>query len=265
MKFATVENKKVEATSGAKGVCVGCGSELIPKCGEIRVKHWSHKSTRHCDPWWENETEWHRAWKNQFPMEWQEVVHRAENGEKHIADVKTEQGWVLEFQHSSIKPDERRARNAFYKPKLIWIIDGTRRKRDEPKFSEVWESGDQVKVNFPLRTVVSDDCALIREWADTDAPVFFDFGESVPLWCLLPGSVNGKAFIGTFFRKGFLEFHRPGATQMGKDFTGLMKTLREIVSLVNSRGNVLSRPNRQSQMGNFQRHLTRLNRSRRRL
>jgi hypothetical protein len=50
----------------------------------------------------ENETEWHRAWKDQFPPEWQEIVHLAGDGERHIADVKTGDGWVIEFQHSYI-------------------------------------------------------------------------------------------------------------------------------------------------------------------
>jgi len=56
-----------------------------------------------CDNWWENETQWHRDWKNHFPVEWQEVVQIAEDGEKHIADVKTSEGWVVEFQHSYLK------------------------------------------------------------------------------------------------------------------------------------------------------------------
>lgn len=45
-----------------------------------------------------------------------------ESGEKHIADVKTDSGWVLEFQHSNINPKERLSRNSFY-PKLVWVVD----------------------------------------------------------------------------------------------------------------------------------------------
>lgn len=37
------------------------------------------------------------------------------------AEVKIEDGWVLEFQHSFLNPSERQARNDFYK-KLVWII-----------------------------------------------------------------------------------------------------------------------------------------------
>jgi competence CoiA-like predicted nuclease len=133
MKFAIINGNKVEAYRGAKGICPSCGSELIAKCGEVKINHWAHKGNRNCDLWWENETEWHRQWKNQFPKEWQEIVHFDEKGEKHIADVKTKNGWVLEFQHSYIKPEERNYRNAFYS-KLVWIIDGLRRKTDRIQF-----------------------------------------------------------------------------------------------------------------------------------
>ena len=82
-----------------KGVCPSCGSELIAKCGEIVIHHWAHKK-KCSDHWWENETEWHRNWKDKFPKEWQEVVHFSDDGEKHIADVKTRNGFVIEFQHA---------------------------------------------------------------------------------------------------------------------------------------------------------------------
>jgi competence protein CoiA len=46
---------------------------------------------------------------------------------KHIADVRTIGGWVIEFQHSTLNPDERRSREKFYQ-RLIWVVDGTKRK-----------------------------------------------------------------------------------------------------------------------------------------
>ena len=85
---------------------------MIAKCGEQRVWHWAHQGTRTCDRWWEPETKWHRDWKNQFPKDWQEVIHQSD-GEKHIAGVKTESGMVIEFQHSFLRRDEREARENF--------------------------------------------------------------------------------------------------------------------------------------------------------
>jgi hypothetical protein len=168
---------------------------MVAKCGEVRTKHWAHLGKRVCDPWWENETEWHRAWKGQFPVDWQEIVHSAESGEKHIADVRTDQGWVLEFQHSYLDPAERRARDAFY-PKLVWVVDGARRKRDQSQFFKTFEQGTPVPSNVPLRSVLSHGCPILREWCGSRAPVFLDFGEAVRLWCLLPGDPNGKAYVG---------------------------------------------------------------------
>ena len=101
MKYAIIDNTKTGATKGAKGICPICGSILIAKCGTDRMNHWSHKGIRNCDLWWENETEWHRAWKSNFVTEWQEVIHTdTQTDEKHIADVCTAKGLVVEFQHS---------------------------------------------------------------------------------------------------------------------------------------------------------------------
>ncbi|MBK8202524.1 MAG: hypothetical protein IPK68_09510 [Bdellovibrionales bacterium] len=104
MKYALVEGKREDAQPGLSGECPGCGRPVVEKCGELKISHWAHIGKRICDPWWENETEWHRTWKGHFPKQWQEFVHRAEDGERHIADVKTDQGYIIEFQHSHIRP-----------------------------------------------------------------------------------------------------------------------------------------------------------------
>lgn len=103
MKYAIVNNQKVEAEKGLKGFCPICQQPVIAKCGTYKINHWAHKSIMHCDKWWENETEWHRQWKDTFPKEWQEIVSIDEKtGEKHIADIQTSSGMVVEFQHSNI-------------------------------------------------------------------------------------------------------------------------------------------------------------------
>ncbi len=80
MKFALVNGERSAPTPRTVGQCPTCGSELIAKCGERKVWHWAHKAIRHCDRWWESETEWHRAWKDKFRGEWQEIIHTADNG-----------------------------------------------------------------------------------------------------------------------------------------------------------------------------------------
>jgi hypothetical protein len=125
MKYAVVHQERTTPSPGARGSCPACGGEVLAKCGKRLVWHWSHMSLRHCDLWWENETQWHREWKSQYPSEWQEVVQFDELlGEKHIADVKTPHGLVLEFQNSPMSSSELLSREKFY-GNMIWIVNGT--------------------------------------------------------------------------------------------------------------------------------------------
>lgn len=233
MRFSIVNGEKREAQKGLTGICIGCEQPVIPKCGPIKVKHWAHKSQCECDHWWENETEWHYSWKNNFPVECQEIRHRAEDGEWHIADVKTKQGYILEFQHSFLKSEERLARNNFYGNKLIWIVDGLKRSKDLSKFDLILKKRKQIHQNIQLYHIPSsfEECSLLREWSDCNTPVFFDFGLELPLWCLLPKSVNGALYIGPFPRQSFIELHNGGLTKSAQNFEELMRTLSEIVTV----------------------------------
>ena len=125
MQYALVHNVRQEAFKGGSGTCPTCGAGMIAKCGNRMIRHWAHAHRENCDPWWENETQWHRSWKNLFPEEWREVSHTASDGEIHRADIKTSAGIAIEFQHSFITDGERQSRERFYK-KLIWVIDGNR-------------------------------------------------------------------------------------------------------------------------------------------
>src|SRR5262249_39418969 len=146
MKFALVDGERREAKPGLSGKCPGCGNAVIAKCGELRVWHWAHWRKRDCDRWSEPETEWHRAWKNQFPEGWQEIIHQSQSeaGERHIADVKTESGVVLEFQLSHLPREEREARENFYR-NMVGVVYGLRRVRDRPRFFEALARASIVK------------------------------------------------------------------------------------------------------------------------
>lgn len=127
MKYAIVNNERVEPTPKIKGVCPGCGEEVIAKCGAINIWHWAHKNAD-CDPWYEPEGDWHRELKNKVPKEYQEVVL----GE-HRADIYSPD-WgspVIEIQNSPISPQEINEREVFYKQfissyphKLVWVVNG---------------------------------------------------------------------------------------------------------------------------------------------
>jgi len=124
MEFALVNDLRTKPIKGLKGFCPICGNPVIAKCGNRKVHHWAHVHEFNCDPWWENETPWHREWKSHFPDAWHEnVFFDQTTGEKHIADIFTPNGITLEFQNSPMSYTELGLREAFYK-KMIWVVNG---------------------------------------------------------------------------------------------------------------------------------------------
>ncbi len=176
MHFALSENRRIEATPRAAGVCPGCGAEMLARCGTKKVWHWAHKGRRHCDRWWENETQWHRDWKNKFSSDWQEIPARDARGELHIADIKTPEGLTIEFQHSAIKPDEIVKRTAFY-DQVIWIIDATRRPTDAKQYAQMLEYSYSERFDgVDIHTVYVEETRLLKEWGSLGRIVGFDYG-----------------------------------------------------------------------------------------
>lgn len=233
MKFALVgEQQRGEAQPDLSGKCPSCGSQMIAKCGEIKIWHWAHLGRRICDPWWENETEWHRTWKGYFPVEWQERIHIASDGEKHIADVKTDSGVVLEFQHSHLNPEERRARNKFYQ-KLVWVVDGNRRPRYKAQFFKALEEMNPVSSGPTVRKIFLAWSQLLQEWVDPHAPAFIDFGEESPLWGLIPANPDSMyVHVAAISRNEFVDLHLKGTIQ---EFVEYIRRLQNIVSADDNR------------------------------
>jgi competence protein CoiA len=235
MKFALVDGRRQDAQPNLSANCPSCGHPMIAKCGEVRIPHWAHKSTLLCDPWWESETEWHRNWKDQFPVNWQEFIYLADNGEKHIADVRTDHGWAIEFQHSYINPEERRSRDGFYR-KLVWVVDATRRKTDEAQFREALQSSAPVG-NDPqtlVRRVSTDHCRLLQEWSGSPAPIFFDFGNGPTLWWLLARRPDEPMYVAPWSRMNFIATHHGNGPEGTRDFDEFARTINGLVAPYNA-------------------------------
>lgn len=130
MNYALYENQKVSAEEYKKSEnldlkCPCCNSKVLAKQGEINVWHFAHKIKNRCSEWFKPMTEWHINWQKQFPEKNREIIHKCKKtGEKHIADIKTDNGIVIEFQHSSISSKEIKSREEFYGEKMIWVLDG---------------------------------------------------------------------------------------------------------------------------------------------
>lgn len=124
MEFAIVHGQRTPAQPTITGSCEHCGRRMTAKCGRKIIWHWAHAGKKYCDPWWENETAWHREWKSYFSEDWREQRRfDCENNEWQIADVLSGDGTVVEFQNSPMPLDELQSREKFYK-KMIWIVNG---------------------------------------------------------------------------------------------------------------------------------------------
>lgn len=218
-KYALVNNIRTEAEKGLTGVCPFCRTEMIAKCGNIRMKHWAHKAISDCDSWSEGETEWHRQWKNHFDASWQEFIFKNNtSGEKHIADVHTEHGLVIEFQHSPIDAEEQKQREHFYE-NMIWVVDGSRLKRDYERFLRGSQKFRSTRKQG-LFLVVEPTDSFPPNWVKSKVPVVFDFrglDNSTAandlkefLYCLMPKNDDGFTFLHFLTKESFIQNIKDG-------------------------------------------------------
>lgn len=217
MHFALIGNNRTKAQPKLDGLCCCCSKPVIAKCGTRKIWHWAHKSKTECDNWWEPETEWHRTWKNYYPSDWQEIsLFDKRTNEKHIADVRTVHSLVVEFQHSNITPQERTSREQFYK-NMVWVVDGTRLKRDYLRFLKEWKSDGISEIHQTKEKRIFEvwfpEFCFPEAWLKSSVPVIFDFrgdgslddleGFRNNLYCLFP-QVGRHAKVAEISRKAFI-------------------------------------------------------------
>jgi competence protein CoiA len=238
MRFALVDDKLVEAESKLKGLCPGCSQSVIAKCGTQKVHHWAHSVNKACDNWWEPETEWHRAWKSKFPRHWQEIFLPDKiTGEKHMADVRADDGLVIEFQHSHIHPQERITRESFYK-KMVWVVDGSRLKRDYPRFLKGGRYSESITEDL-FQVEYPEEC-FPTAWLGSSVPVIFDFQEHeqaenledtlMPLYCLFPVKVGRHVVLAKVARESFVSNAMSGKwLERATDFTNKLRRMKQVI------------------------------------
>jgi len=175
MELAVSESKdRILASKGAIGFCSLCGERLIPKCGPIRMHHWSHKSRVDCDPWKEGESEWHREWKNNVLSEYREIPME-KNGEKHRADVRLPSGIVVEFQKSPLDYEMWSAREQFYE-KMIWVLFFKRG-------NIAWETDREMGYKmFGDTRLILKNFRWAYSISQQPSPIFLDFADGEMFW-----------------------------------------------------------------------------------
>ena len=175
MEFALSENKvRITATPPTKGYCPLCHELMVPKCGDIKMHHWAHKSKINCDSWWEPESEWHRQWKDLFPEEFREIIIEKE-GKKHIADIQLLSKIVIEFQKSRLPHDERIEREQFYQ-NMIWVLHFSKE-----KIIEIDERRRYTK-RFDDLYIEANSFPEAFSYPPHFCPIFLDFNDGEMFW-----------------------------------------------------------------------------------
>jgi competence protein CoiA len=174
---------RIEAQPKLQGTCPICGCAVVPKCGQIKVRHWAHVAARDCDSWFEPETEWHRGWKERFRQDQIEVSI----GE-HRADIQSDDGTVIELQNSSISPKEIQLREAFY-GQMIWVVNA---QKFADRFFLMKQMSEEV-FSFKWKQMKSS-------WRFAACPLFFDFGATD-----IRGLIGARIFEANDYITGFIE------------------------------------------------------------
>ncbi|CAB1076409.1 hypothetical protein D1AOALGA4SA_4205 [Olavius algarvensis Delta 1 endosymbiont] len=97
--------------------------------------------------------------------------------------------------------------------KLIWIVDGTRRKTDNKQFDKILKESRVIIQNPPtIRVPFPEECRLIKEWINRDSLVFFDFdgstrSEKSLLWLLYPKSNSSNTYLSYISSTAFIDLN----------------------------------------------------------
>lgn len=129
MKYALVNKKKThirDVERGALGYDCWFPTYDVKACKGHYMQYWKYVDEKPVLPdGYENETDWHSAWKDSLKDEYVEVIC-GENNE-HRADIKTPD-YVIEIQKSSISFDAAKERSIFYSKlnedaRMVWVVN----------------------------------------------------------------------------------------------------------------------------------------------
>lgn len=209
--------KRIAPIKGGRGICPGCGGEMIAKCGDTNVHHWAHRRGEDCDTWREPMTDWHLAWQECFPEECREVW--VGPNREHRADVKG-RGKILEVQRSSISPAEIQEREQFY-GNMAWMLCG---EDFEGRFTmRPYEDENRIRFRFKWKK-------MKRCWLAAEKDIYIHFRKGIARMLEVNGNGEGVLeFISVDeFRASFDDRFDPAPVQRdGKKFVPLIPRFAE--------------------------------------
>lgn len=136
MKYALVNGKKTHVRDVARGTLgYDCWYDdfEVKACKGLFMQYWKYTTGKPNLPsGYENETEWHAAWKESIRDDCCEVI-MGPNGE-HRADIRTPER-VIELQYSPIDIRDVLDRTSFYvnetNERIVWVINVYKARHDK--------------------------------------------------------------------------------------------------------------------------------------
>ena len=127
--YAIDKKTQIFPSKGIHGYCLDCGKEVISKCGTIVSHHFAHVADSDCgSQYHDHKTEWHQSWQHSvipaLPGKNVEVTIEKDTAIKR-ADLISNSGFIIEFQHSPLSIIERQEREKHY-GNMLWVIHTTK-------------------------------------------------------------------------------------------------------------------------------------------
>lgn len=163
MKYALVNGRKThirDVERGTLGYDCWFRTYEVKACKGHYMQYWKYTEDKPVLPiGYENETEWHAAWKAAIKDDFCEVI--CGDNQEHRADIKTPKQ-VIELQYSGIPFEEVQRRNKFYTEltgsRIIWVVNtykAWKNKRIVTTLSKDGRKGELlVQWSYPKRWVV---------------------------------------------------------------------------------------------------------------
>jgi hypothetical protein len=109
---------------------------------------------------------------------------------------------TIEFQHSYISEDDRKRREDFWS-NMVWVVNGNRTQSAEYYFKDMLSLGSLVHPERQTYEVDIGDCELVRLWAGSTVPVYFDFGAN-GFWRMAAEKRGTLAYLTPVDRQEFI-------------------------------------------------------------
>jgi competence protein CoiA len=123
---------------------------------------------------------------------------------KHIADVYSDKGVILEFQSYSIDAEKMRSREEFYQ-QLVWVVNGLKNESDKFYF-KLSLAGQDPTDSLLWNIKWFGRSKLFARWSGASKQVYFDFGTDI-VWHLVRYDIATKiGQVRVYEKEKFIQF-----------------------------------------------------------